>query len=290
MTSDYGENIPYEVVPESSNKEYKRSIWSAAIGLQAVDGLKPSQYLISLANDNINGKKTYSEISEELNKEYKGSCSRQKEADIVSCRIAQILEQSSFVMSSEFLLSIHDFLFEDVFEPEWVGRYRKVNLTKKEDILYGDTVYYTDFLSIKSQLRFLLEEELSYNYSKPMTLDDIEHLSEFTRNIWQTHPFREGNTRTTAVFIEMYLRSLGYDINNDPFKDNGLYYRNALVRSCYRNDERGVNPTYEYLNIFYKNILNQGHIAMNISDQFIPIHEELTAESNPTDDTDNIDP
>lgn len=286
MTSDYGENVPYEVVPESNDREYKRSIWGAAIGLQAVDGLKPSEYLLSLADDNINGRKSYSEISEELIKEYKDRDDRQKEADIVSCRIAQILEQSTFVMSPEFLLSIHDFLFEDVFSPDWVGRFRKVNLTKEEDILYGDTVYYTDFLSIKSQLRFLLEEETSYKYSHPMSLDDINHLSEFTRNVWQTHPFREGNTRTTAVFIEMYLLSMGYDVNNQPFKENGLYYRNALVRSCYKCDEKGIIPTYEYLNIFYRNILNNESITMSINDQFILTPDEPA----PTFDTDDIDP
>ena len=246
----------YDKVPESADMEYKRSVWDTAMGLQAVDGLSPSKLLQDLAEENIKGQKTYEEVENELKKKYgETENNRQCEADIVSGRIAQLLEESKFVFSTQLLLSIHDFLFEGLLEDNLVGRFRRYNITKKEPVLYGDTVIYTEHLYIKSQLCFLMDEEQAYSYGSKMRDDDILHLSEFTRNIWQTHPFGEGNTRTTAVFIQMYLRSLGFAVDNTPFKDHSDYYRNALVRSCYKNDELPVVPTYEYLNKFYNNLL-----------------------------------
>ena len=246
----------YDKVPESADMEYKRSVWDTAMGLQAVDGLSPSKLLQDLAEENIKGQKTYEEVENELKKKYgETENNRQCEADIVSGRIAQLLEESKFVFSTQLLLSIHDFLFEGLLEDNLVGRFRRYNITKKEPVLYGDTVIYTEHLYIKSQLCFLMDEEQAYSYGSKMSDDDILHLSEFTRNIWQTHPFGEGNTRTTAVFIQMYLRSLGFAVDNTPFKDHSDYYRNALVRSCYKNDELSVVPTYEYLNKFYNNLL-----------------------------------
>ena len=267
--SNFGEGIPYELVSESNDREYKKSIWDAAIGLQAVDGLKPSKYLRKLADENIAGKKTYEEIDEDLQKEYGTSKSRQQEADVVSLRIARMLEFTEFNMNVNFLLIIHSVLFEDVYEPDITGKFRKYNIGKREPILLGDSVYYTDHLSIKSQLTFILEDEKEYKYSKPITEEDIDHLSEFTRKIWQTHPFGEGNTRTTAVFIELYLKSLGYDVNNMPFRDNSDYYRNALVRSCYSSTEYKAKPTYEYLKRFYMNLLYGADNKLDSWDLFI---------------------
>ena len=217
---NFGEETSYERIPESNDKEYKRSIWDAAIGLQAVDGLKPSKYLRNLAEENIAGQKTYDEVNKELIKEYGAGKTRQKEADIVALRIAQILETSDFIMSPALLLSIHEYLFDGILEDESIGKFRKYNIRKKETILLGDSVRYADQLIIKPQLNQIFDDERSYSYSYPMNENDIDHLSVFTSKLWQTHPFAEGNTRTTAVFIELYLKSLGYEVNNEPFKFN----------------------------------------------------------------------
>jgi len=253
--SDFGESIRYEKVPESTDREYKKSIWDTAIGLQAVDGLKASSYLRKLADENIDGIKSYDEIDRELRKEYGTVKNRQREADIVSLRIARILEQSDFIMSSDLLVSIHEFLFKDVLEDDITGVFRDYNIMKKETILLGDTVHYADHLSIKSRLNSVLEDEKKYTYSKPMKKKDINHLSDLTSRIWQIHPFGEGNTRTTAVFIELYLKLLGIDVNKTPFKNNSDYYRNALVRSCYSSSTYNVEPTLSFLNRFYENLI-----------------------------------
>ena len=266
---NFGEDIPYELAPESTDRDYKRNIWDAAIGLQAVDGLKPSEYLRKLAEENINGQKTYEDVSRELNKEY---------------------GNTEFKMSMDLLLSIHDFLFDGVLDPNIVGKFRRYNIKKKEPILFGDTVHYTDHLSIKSQLQFYLEEEKEYNYSMPLSDEDIDHLSSFTRKIWQTHPFGEGNTRTTAVFIEMYLISLGSRVDNEPFKDNSQFYRNALVRSCYSSEVYAVKPTNSFLNHFYKNLLCGSEYVLDSFDLFISNKEDINYSNDDIPKDTNNDP
>lgn len=271
---NFGEETSYERVPESNDKEYKRSIWDAAIGLQAVDGLKPSKYLRNLAEENIAGQKTYDEVNKELIKEYGAGKTRQKEADIVALRIAQILETSDFIMSPALLLSIHEYLFDGILEDESIGKFRKYNIRKKETILLGDSVRYADQLIIKPQLNQIFDDERSYSYSYPMNENDIDHLSGFTSKLWQTHPFAEGNTRTTAVFIELYLKSLGYEVNNEPFKFNSDYYRNALVRSCYESAAYNSEPTNKFLNLFYMNLLNASDNKLDSFDLFISNDDE----------------
>ena len=51
----------------------------------------------------------------------------------------------------------------------------------------------------------------------------------FVSGLWQIHPFREGNTRTTAVFAILYFRQLGFTISDEPFASNSQYFRDALV-------------------------------------------------------------
>ncbi|WP_261813036.1 Fic family protein [Paraclostridium bifermentans] len=83
----------------------------------------------------------------------------------------------------------------------------------------------------------------------------MSRLARFTSSIWQVHPFCEGNTRTTAVFIIKYLRSLGYNVNNDLFKKHSLYFRNALVLSNYSDVNRNIRPDFKYLESFFEKLL-----------------------------------
>lgn len=263
------DNISYERIRESSDRKYKTSIWDAAIGLQVVDGLKTSEYLRNLAEDNISGRISYDEISRKLKELYGDNKSSLQEADTVALKIAILLEQSEFFMSADLMLSIHEYLFNDVLDNGLVGRFRDYNISKREPILLGDSVKYSDHLRIMSRLKTILEEEKQYKYSMPMTNKDIEHLSGFTSKIWQTHPFGEGNTRTTAVFIELYLKLMGYDVNNKPFRNNSDYFRNALVRSCYSSNTYLVNPSNQYLNLFYENLLLGAENILDSFDLFI---------------------
>lgn len=249
----------YIIENETQDTKKKQEYWNTGIGLNKVDNLEPSKYLIDLSKKNINGKLKYSEVENLLKTYYETqnqsdiNIQREKECDIVSLRIAQLLEDKSFGFSPVALKNIHKFLFKDIFD--FAGDYRSYNITKKEEILNGDTVKYVNYQDIESYIEYDFKEEKDFDYSKLNKDGLISHIIKFTSSIWQIQPFGEGNTRTTAVFIEKYLNSMGFNINNDMFKDNSLYFRNALVRSNYGNIPKGIYPTFQYLAMFFENLL-----------------------------------
>lgn len=241
------------------DKSEKKNNWEVAIGLNEVDNLKPSKYLIELMKDSIEGKKTYKEVEEMLYSYYKEydpndeSIISTEECDLVSVRIVQLLENGSFKFSPITLKSIHRALFKDLFKGElerYVGEFRDYNISKKEPILGGDSVIYGDYSDLMDILAYDFGEE-----SKKSAKVSVSRLARFTSSMWQVHPFCEGNTRTTAVFMIKYLRSLGYNVNNDLFKEHSLYFRNALVLSNYSDVNRNIRPDFKYLESFFEKLL-----------------------------------
>lgn len=241
----------------NGTKYATKDVWDAAIGLQQVDGLSPSKYLLQLADDNVNGKLTLDEIEKLLYDHYEKNTDDTKEADIVAKRIADLLSDDSFSFSPVMMTSIHGYLFGDIM-PTHAGKIRKVNLTKSEPILHGETVKYANWINIAEQMKYDFETERCVDYSVMSQEEVIKHIAAFTRNIWQTHPFMEGNTRTTAVFIEMYLNSKGFNVNNDLFSEKSQYFRNALVRANYADYSNKIYETSEFIEKFYENLLFQG--------------------------------
>ncbi len=241
------------------NKQQKAYAWRTAIGLQAVDGLKPSEYLKDTARKHIEGEIDIDEAEKLIKSYYQSKTSRTvadgnlEEADIVSSHIAKFLGEQSFAFSVVGITSIHRRLFEGVFK--FAGRIRNYDITKKEWVLGGDTVLYVNFEDIKRALEYDLEQERNFVY-RGLTHDQIvEHIAKFFSGLWQIHPFGEGNTRTTAVFIIKYLRSIGFYVENDLFANNSWYFRNALVRANYRNVVKGVEPDMRYIVRFFRNLL-----------------------------------
>lgn len=258
----------YEVKSASKDAKERKEYWNTGIGLNQVDGLEPSSYLIDLAKKNIEGEINTEEVKQMLAEYYKDNVEKNRhyECDIVSTRIVELLDQGCFTFSPQMLKSIHKYLFEGVFEKEIVGVFRKNNITKKESILNGDTVNYGNWNMIDDLYGYDFEQEKEYHYSYPITEKQLKHLADFVSRIWQVHPFMEGNTRTTAVFIELYLRSMGYDVNNDMFKSHAVYFRGALVRSNYRNVKTGVTETDEFLYKFFANLLKEGEYKLDERD------------------------
>lgn len=249
----------------------KKENWEIAIGLNEVDGLTPSKYLIELTKDSIEGKKSYKEVEEALKNYYKNQDLTDKtirnnhECDLVSTRIAEILENKSFVFSPIYLKSIHEQLFKGVFSgelKEYAGKFRDYNITKEEPILGNDAVTYGNYNSLLDYLKYDFDEEKNLDYSKLSSEKRVERISKFTSSIWQVHPFGEGNTRIIAIFIQKYLINKGWDINNELFKDNSLYFRNALVLSNYSNMKKGVSPNFNYLNKFFEKLLENPNIEL----------------------------
>ncbi|MFP3154012.1 Fic family protein [Lachnospiraceae bacterium ZAX-1] len=239
-------------------KAEKSKIWQTAIGLQQVDGLTPSEYLIEAAKQNIEGEITIYEVQERIDGYYKVrparvADDRTEEADKVSARIAEILSEKTFTFSPAEYITIHKRLFVGIYK--FAGKIRDYNISKDEWVLNGETVYYASADSIRATLDYDFEQEKAFVY-KGLTKEQIvEHITKFVSGIWQIHAFGEGNTRTTAVFTMKYFRTFGFTVTNDLFSDHSWYFRNALVRANYSNYKNNVYSTLEYLGRFFGNLL-----------------------------------
>ena len=237
----------------------KSEAWQTAIGLQAVDGLKTSEYLLDTAKEHIEGNISIDEAQKRIQSYYEQRTERTeiedatKEADIVSARIAKLLGEKSFQFSPAEWMTIHRRLFEGVFKH--AGQVRTYNITKKEWVLNGDTVIYADFNSIRDTLDYDFATEKQFSYEGLSVEAAVKHLAKFTSDIWQIHPFCEGNTRATAVFMVKYMKTFGFRVNNDAFQKNSWYFRNALVRANYNNLQKGVHSTTKFLEMFFGNLL-----------------------------------
>ncbi len=226
------------------------------IGLQDVDRLKNSSYFSSEANRYINGEISLEELDDIISSYYINKPSendRSDEADIVAVRIAKLISSNSFTFSVGELMSIHKYLFDGLIDNP--GQLRKYNITKKEWVLNGETVVYADYRELDTILQYDFQEERKFDY-RGLSIDQaIEHLAFFAANIWQIHAFIEGNTRTTAVFLIKYLKSLGFDVTNDAFAKYSWYFRNSLVRANYSNLVKGIYEDRTYLIKFLRNLL-----------------------------------
>ena len=243
---------------EPSQKESAEN-WKTAIGLQAVDGLQPSAYLIDVAKRNIEGEISLDETRKLIDSYYQNKTVRtpkdedEEEADKVSANIAKILASKTFAFNTNGYVSLHRRIFEGVFKH--AGEIRQYDISKKEWVLEGDSVNYLNWEDLRRALDWDIEQEKNFSY-KGLTDDEkIEHIAKFISGIWQIHAFREGNTRTTAIFTIQYLRSLGYEVNNEMFAKHSWYFRNALVRANYRNIQKGIDYSPIYLVRFFRNLL-----------------------------------
>ena len=250
VTRDPFEEYRREADPSKREKTYA---WNTAIGLQKVDGLETSEYLIKTAVKNIEGEISISEAQELIESYYrtdrkKETETRTEEADKVSSRITAILSEKGFTLSPAQYLSIHARLFDGIFRH--AGKIRDYNISKKEWVLGGDTVTYGNSTELRATLDYDFREERAFDYSGLPMDKVIAHLARFVSRLWQIHVFGEGNTRTTAVFFIKYLQFLGFDVTNDIW-----YFRNAMVRANYTNLKEGVHETTEYLELFLRNLL-----------------------------------
>lgn len=244
---------------ETPNNYVKQQDWDMAIGLQEVDNLKPSKYLEKLLQENVTGEKTIYEVEKEL-KEYYVEKEKNNEVnhnelecDLVSTKIVELLQENNFELSIDYLKYVHKYLFQDIYE--FAGEFRKVDFSKHERILNNDSVAYGDHKLLEQSLDYDITLEKNKNYNEMNIVDVINNITDFSSRIWQIHPFREGNTRTTAIFIEKYIVSLGYNVDNTLFKDKSVYFRNALVRSNYFNNYLNIKEDNSFLIKFYENLL-----------------------------------
>ena len=240
-------------------KKERAEAWRVAIGLQAVDGLKTSEYLQETARRNIEGEITIDE-ARQLVKEYyikktahDNDDADKEEADRVSSNISKLLQTDAFTYSVAGFAAIHRAIFEGVFKH--AGSFRNYDISKKEWVLRNDSVLYGRWQDLQMTIEYDLEQERQFDYTALNNDQLIEHLTKFVADLWQIHPFCEGNTRTTAIFTIKYLRSLGFSVNNNMFEYYSWYFRNALVRANYRNVQKGINAEPLFLVRFFRNLL-----------------------------------
>jgi len=273
------------------NKAEKAKVWKTAIGLQQVDGLKPSDYLIENAKQNIEGIITIDEVKQRLDTYYKQQPTqtpedRTEEADKVSARIAEILGEQTFTFSPAEYLAIHRRLFHGIYK--FAGKIRDYNITKQEWVLDGETVFYGSAGSLKATLEYDFEQEKKFRYKGLSQQEVIEHLTHFISYLWQIHVFGEGNTRTTAIFLIKYLRTFGFKVNNDLFAKHSWFFRNALVRANYKDHTKNIHATHEFLLRFFENLLlGENHILKNreMHVRFAnPANDPVKANNDPVND------
>ena len=241
------------------DKKERAEVWSVAIGLQAVDGLKTSEYLQQTVRRNIEGEITIDEVRELVKSYYQSKTQREpdddekQEADLVSGNITKILSTDTLDFSTKGYVSLHRRIFEDVFKH--AGRIRDYDITKKEWVLEYDTVHYLNWEDLRRAIDYDIEQERGFSYKGLSSDELITHVTRFVSGLWQIHAFGEGNTRTTAVFAIQYLRSLGFNVDNNQFAKHSWYFRNALVRANYKNAVKGIDYSPVYLERFFRNLL-----------------------------------
>ena len=279
MSADSFDEFPYETAECKPSADARHHYWAVAIGLQEVDGLEVSPYLRELAHSYEQGHYTLQETGALIRAYHEragaSSLSERRagaseddlasaatasddtaEADLVSQRIAELLAAGSFTFAPSMLNYIHRMLFQDLDEKIYQpGQFKTDRLLKQEDILNGDSVLYADPSIAQTSLDYLFREEGRSQYGATLDANDIERLSKFIALLWQVHPFVEGNTRTVAVFSELYLSSLDFAVGNEPFQKHARYYRDALVRANSRNNKAGIIPDRRPLEAFYENLL-----------------------------------
>ncbi len=278
---EFDSSINDYIEKETPKNYIKQLEWDMAIGLQEVDNLKPSKYLEKLLQENVIGEKTIYEVEKELKdyyveKEKNNDVNHNElECDLVSTRIVELLQEDNFELSINYLKYVHKYLFQDVYE--FAGEFRKVDFSKHERILNNDSVAYGDHKLLEQSLDYDITIEKNKNYKEMNIVDVINNITDFSSRIWQIHPFREGNTRTTALFIEKYLVSLGYNVDNNLFKDKSVYFRNALVRSNYFNNYLNIKEDNSFLIKFYENLLLGKNNNLHSNDLIV---EELFDKGN----------
>ena len=249
-----------EYIEKPKDENYVKQVqWDMAIGLQEVDNLKPSKYLEKLSEENVSGNLTIKDVENKLRRYYTEKDEtndinhNELECDFVSTRMVELLNEDRFELSVDYLKYVHKYLFQDVYE--FAGEFRKIDFSKHEKILNNDSIAYGNCNTLVHSLEYDISLEKEKNYNEMNMVEVINNITKFTSSIWQVHPFREGNTRTTALFIQKYLISLGYNVDNSLFKDKSVYFRNALVRSNYFNNYLDIKEDNSYLIKFYENLL-----------------------------------
>ena len=168
---------------------------------------------------------------------------RHAEGDLTRMSMGVVYAREYDKFNTETLCDIHRTIFGSLYE--WAGEFRTIPIMKAEEVLGGDTVRYAAPSEIKKQL-----DAASKEIAKMKPSDDkkelVFKLVRITASIWQTHPFREGNTRSVVAFSVLLAARLGVELDYELFASHASYVRNALVWCT-----QGIYSIYDYLERIY---------------------------------------
>ena len=177
------------------------------------------------------------------------------EADITFIKFLSIdkLNQGQ-ELDFDYVKVLHRHIFEDVYP--FAGQTRTVQIYKAEAVLGGDTIRYSHPNNIEGHAVNIIDEMNGVNW-RSLSLEDRSMM--FSKNIaalWQVHPFREGNTRTTMTFASHFAGRNDFPLDKQLFRENASFVRNALVKAS-----DGMYADYQYLNKIMKDSMVLGEEA-----------------------------
>ena len=258
-------------------KYYKGYLWDTAIGLLDAVGVETSEYLWEVARDSIYGDTKIHEVERQVSAYYDQETWRSKDrstegADRIAARIVTLLADPAFYFTPEHYIDIHKKLYGGLFD--YAGKVRTRDITRNEWVLGDKIVTYSDAGELLEALIYGMSLEMDYSYLNLPVDEAIKHIAQFFARLWQLHVFEEGNTVATAVFLLKYLNFLGLEVAGDVFSKNAKYFRNALVRANYSDEENGIYAKLDFLEIFLRNLILKEYNSLRNEDLLVTKEKE----------------
>ena len=189
------------------------------------------------------------------------------EAELSRARMMLLYNDGFSDFSEASLSKIHRYLFGDVYD--WAGEYRKINVIKRERLLAGQSVWYSNCEDIERDLRRVWTRFRRTKWAGITKRQFVQKVSRLFPALWQIHPFREGNTRTVVMLLTFFVEAQGYYFDQDLMAQSAGYVRNAFVLASL-----GQNAEYQHLEI----------ILMDAITTEPPLAQEESGEADSTHD------
>lgn len=246
----------------SRNKEEKERalLWLTTFGIQSVVNLKPSEDFFAIIKRHIEGECDINQIHLDTREYYhqahrnanSSKLGHHEEADKVSVRIVELLEEHKCSLTMEDFSHTHRHMFHGIYHDS--GKLREHPASKKEWVLSNSSVLYPSSDLIADYLDHLFSKEREINYNHLSSSHRLKCYSEFIAKLFMINTFHYANTRTAFVYAMQYMLSRGYHIANDTFYREAWYFRNAIIRACYTNMHQGIYPTTQFMEMFMGNL------------------------------------
>lgn len=149
------------------------------------------------------------------------------EAEQSRVNMMLLYEQGFYDFTLEGLQAIHRFLFGDIYD--WAGSFRIINIEKREKLLAGRSVWYSNDEAITDDLTAVFLDIQRQDWKALSRQAFVSAVSKYFARIWRIHPFREGNTRTVVMMLTFFVEHYGYYMDQNLLAENAGYVRDSFV-------------------------------------------------------------